>query len=88
MAKIRIYELAKELGQDNKTLERAVRDLGIEIKNYMSTLTPEQALRVRASVGEGKPRAAAPKARAAAPKSASATAKAPRAAGEIGRAHV
>ena len=87
MAKIRIYELAKELVQDNKTLERAVRDLGIEIKSYMSTLTPEQALRVRASVGEGppgaaapKPRAAAPKPRRAAPKPASASAKAPRAA--------
>jgi translation initiation factor IF-2 len=53
MAKIRIYELAKELKTDNKTLEKVVRGLGIEIKNYMSTLTPEQAQRVRSQLGGG-----------------------------------
>ncbi len=62
MAKIRIYELAKELGKDNKALEQHVRDLGIEIKSYMSTLTPEEADRVRVSLGQSGP---APTAKAA-----------------------
>ncbi len=51
MAKIRIYELAKELGTESKHLESVVRGLGIEIKNYMSTLTVEQAQRVRSETG-------------------------------------
>jgi len=51
MAKIRVYELAKELGRDNKTLVKVVKDLGIEIKNQMSTLSPDQADRVRRELG-------------------------------------
>jgi translation initiation factor IF-2 len=47
MAKIRVYELAKELDQDNKSLVEVIRGLGIEIKNQMSTLSPEEAQRVR-----------------------------------------
>ncbi len=47
MAKIRVYELARELGKDNKSLVKVIRGLGIEIKNQMSTLAPEEAQRVR-----------------------------------------
>ncbi len=47
MAKIRVYELAKELDKENKALVEAILALGIEIKNQMSTLTPDQADRVR-----------------------------------------
>ncbi|KIG18166.1 Translation initiation factor 2 [Enhygromyxa salina] len=47
MAKIRIYELAKELGTENKDLVNEVRSLGIEIKGVMSTLTNDEADRVR-----------------------------------------
>ncbi|MFO7561262.1 MAG: translation initiation factor IF-2 [Enhygromyxa sp.] len=48
MAKIRIYELAKELGiENNKDLVAEVRSLGIEIKGVMSTLSDEEADRVR-----------------------------------------
>ncbi|MCA9695079.1 MAG: translation initiation factor IF-2 N-terminal domain-containing protein, partial [Myxococcales bacterium] len=46
-SKIRIYELAKELGKDNKEMQRIVRGLGFEIKNQMSTLTTDEAERVR-----------------------------------------
>jgi len=53
MAKIRVYELARELSQDNKSLEEVVRGLGIPIKNYMSTLSPDEAQRVRAAVAGG-----------------------------------
>ncbi|MEM7159290.1 MAG: translation initiation factor IF-2 [Myxococcota bacterium] len=47
MAKIRVYELARELDKDNKSLVKVIRGLGIEIKNQMSTLSPEEAQRVR-----------------------------------------
>lgn len=53
MAKVRVYELARELGKDNKTLEKVIKGLGIEIKNYMSTLTLEQADVVRRQMGGG-----------------------------------
>ncbi len=60
MAKIRIYELAKELGiEDNKELVAYVRGLGIEIKGVMSTLDDDQAEKVRRHFG-GKPGASAP----------------------------
>jgi translation initiation factor IF-2 len=50
MAKIRVYELAKELGKENKSLVEVILGLGIEIKNQMSTLTPDQVDRVRRSL--------------------------------------
>jgi len=72
MAKIRVYELARELDKDNKSLEEAIRALGIPIKNYMSTLSPDEAERVRAAFGAPPPRpaarpSAAPSSSAAAP---------------------
>ena len=70
MAKIRIYELARELDTDSKTLEQVVRDLGIEIKSYMSTLTPDEAERVKARFGGGAA-AAAPAAKPVARSSSS-----------------
>ncbi|MBI4764070.1 MAG: translation initiation factor IF-2 [Deltaproteobacteria bacterium] len=42
MAKIRVYELAKELQMENKALLDLVRELGIEIKSHSSSLTDEQ----------------------------------------------
>ncbi|HEY0138785.1 MAG TPA: translation initiation factor IF-2 N-terminal domain-containing protein, partial [Nannocystis sp.] len=47
MAKIRVYELAKELGKDNKEMETVIRGLGVEIKGVMSTLDDDQAQMVR-----------------------------------------
>ncbi|HVI01634.1 MAG TPA: translation initiation factor IF-2 [Enhygromyxa sp.] len=59
MAKIRIYELAKELGiENNKDLVAEVRSLGIEIKGVMSTLSDEEADRVRRRHGASAPAAA------------------------------
>lgn len=53
--KIRVYELARELGQDTKAMQKVIRGLGLEIKNYMSTLTVDQANKVRSHVRGGKP---------------------------------
>src|SRR3954462_12669916 len=44
---MRVYELAKEVGLDNKDLLSKARSLGIECKNHMSALEPEDVVRVR-----------------------------------------
>ena len=53
MAKIRVYELAKELGKDNKEMENLIRGLGVEIKGVMSTLDDDQAQAVRRHISSG-----------------------------------
>jgi translation initiation factor IF-2 len=58
--RIRVYQLAKQLGFAPKDFESTIRALGIEIKNYMSTLDREQADRVRAHVASSSQRPAAP----------------------------
>ncbi len=48
MAKIRIYELAKQLGVANKELVEKINSIGIEAKSHMGMLTEEDAEKVRA----------------------------------------
>jgi translation initiation factor IF-2 len=47
MAKLRVYELAKELNMDSKELVEKLKAGGINIKNYMSTLDEESTVRAR-----------------------------------------
>ncbi len=42
MAKIRIYELAKQLGMPSKELIDELRELGLEAKNHMAVIDEEQ----------------------------------------------
>jgi translation initiation factor IF-2 len=48
--KVRLYEVAKDLGLANKDLVAKVRALGIEVKNHMSNLEPEDVARVKRSL--------------------------------------
>ena len=50
MAKIRIYELARELNLQNKALLQKLRALDIPVKSHMSSLDDETATRVKASL--------------------------------------
>ena len=50
--KVRVYDLARELNLSNKDLEALVRQLGIEIRNYMSTLSAEEAQHVRRALSK------------------------------------
>ncbi|HWE27561.1 MAG TPA: translation initiation factor IF-2, partial [Polyangia bacterium] len=45
--KVRLYEVAKDLGLTNKDLLEKVRGLGIEVKNHMSNLEPDDVARVK-----------------------------------------
>ena len=38
MTKMRVHELAKELGMDNKELMEILQKKNVEVKNHMSTL--------------------------------------------------
>jgi translation initiation factor IF-2 len=46
---MRLYELAKELGVENKDMVARARVLGIEVKNHMSALEPDDVARMRRS---------------------------------------
>ncbi|CAO0820113.1 translation initiation factor IF-2 [Desulfarculales bacterium] len=47
MAKLRVYELAKELKVDNKDLLRQLVEMGLNVRNHMSVISPEEAQVVR-----------------------------------------
>ena len=47
MAKVRVYELAKELNMDNKELVEKLKAAGILVKNYMSTLDEQVVEKAR-----------------------------------------
>jgi translation initiation factor IF-2 len=47
LGKVRVYQVAKELGLGNKELVSRVQSLGIEIKNHMSSLDLDDVQRVK-----------------------------------------
>jgi len=52
--KQRVYEVAKDLGMSSDVILQISKKLGVELKNHMSTLTPEDVGRVRAEMGKEK----------------------------------
>ena len=50
MSKMRVYELAKELGRDNKEIINCLTANGIEVKSHMSVLEEDQIQTVRRQV--------------------------------------
>ncbi len=52
MAKVRIYQLARELGMDSKELLEVLDEMGVEYKSHASTLDEETAEAVRELVYE------------------------------------
>ena len=44
MAKVRVYELAKELNISSKAMVSFLIDLGADVKNHMSTIDEDIAL--------------------------------------------
>ncbi len=53
--KIRIYELAREIGAPNKQLVEKALALGFSVKSHMSSLTIEEATQVKKSLGHSGP---------------------------------
>ena len=52
MAKIRVHELAKELGKDNKEIIQALLQGGVEVKSHMSNVEEKDAGRIRGLFGQ------------------------------------
>ena len=47
MSKSRIYEIAKELNVDSKLIVEKLKEMNVEVKNHMSSITEEDATKVR-----------------------------------------
>ena len=54
MAKIRVHELAKELGMKNNDLMGVLKGLNYEVTNHMSTLDEAQVRKVKAHLAGGE----------------------------------
>lgn len=52
MAKIRVHEIAKELGKPSKEMVDILQKMGLDVKNHMSTMEDSQASWVRKQLTE------------------------------------
>lgn len=57
MAKKRIYEIAKEVGVDNKVVVQKAKDLGLDVKNHMSSVDDSQVAKLKNSYQNSAPAA-------------------------------
>src|SRR6516225_2709680 len=48
--KLRVYEVAKDLGMSSEAVLQIVKRLGVEVKNHMSTLLPETVEKIQAEM--------------------------------------
>ena len=58
---MRVYQLAKELGLPSKVVVSACGEVGVEVKNHMSSISEEQAEVLRRHLAEARPPAEAEK---------------------------
>jgi translation initiation factor IF-2 len=54
MTKVRVYEVARELGVQNRELVQKIASLGIQVRNHMSVLDPVEVDRVKRSFDKGQ----------------------------------
>lgn len=55
MAKKRIYEIAKEVGVDNKVVVQKAKELGFDVKNHMSSIDDVQVAKLKSSFQNSAP---------------------------------
>ena len=54
MNKVRVYEVARELGMNNRELLNRIQSLGIQVRNHMSALEPAEVDRLRRALEKDK----------------------------------
>ena len=54
MNKVRVYEVARELGVENRDLIQRIATLGIQVRNHMSVLDPVEVDRIKRSLGRDR----------------------------------
>src|SRR5689334_6203227 len=59
-AKMRVYEIAKEVGLPNKDLIAKIRALGLDVNNHMSSLDADAVARIKRSLEKEKQAVAQP----------------------------
>ncbi|MGA1796776.1 MAG: translation initiation factor IF-2 [bacterium] len=59
MSKIRVHSLAKELGLSSQDMVQQIRDLGLEIKSYMSTIDEDTANLIKEIIREKRKKSGA-----------------------------
>ena len=47
MGKLRVYELAKELGKENKDIMESLSEMGVSVQSHMSTVEDEYCEKIR-----------------------------------------
>ncbi len=52
MGKKRVYEFAKEMHVDNKDVLDIAKNLGIEVKNHMSSIDQDQEAKIKGVLGK------------------------------------
>ncbi|MGO2723149.1 MAG: translation initiation factor IF-2 [Lactobacillus sp.] len=50
MTKVRIYEIAKQLGIDNKVVVQKAKELGLDVKNHMSSVEDSVVTQIKSSL--------------------------------------
>ena len=53
MGKMKVHELAKELGLQSKDLMEKISELGIEVKSHLSTLEESEVKKIKSSLSKG-----------------------------------
>lgn len=54
MSKVRVYEVARELGLDNRELVSKIASMGIQVRNHMSALESGDVDRVKRAIEKDK----------------------------------
>jgi translation initiation factor IF-2 len=54
MSKVRVYEVARQLGVENRDLIQRIATLGIQVRNHMSVLDPVEVDRIKRSLGKDR----------------------------------
>ena len=55
MGKSRIYEIAKELNIDSKLIVEKLKEMNVDVKNHMSSITEEESMKACSkTAGAGK----------------------------------
>ena len=54
MSKVRVYEVARQLGVENRDLIQRIATMGIQVRNHMSVLDPVEVDRIKRSLGRDR----------------------------------
>ena len=60
MSKARVYEIAKELNVDSKLIIEKLKEMNVEVKNHMSSVTEEDTAKVKQAFQKPEKRAEKP----------------------------